>query len=368
MRQKARNISVAIAFILASALTAQAARIKDIAHIEGLGGSQVIGYGLVTGLNNTGDNQNTSFTVQSITNMLKRFGITAPQRNPRVRNVAAVMVTATVPPFAKKGSKIDVQVSSMGDASSLQGGILLMTPLSTSDGTIVGMAQGAVSVGGYDARSLGSRISKNVATTGRTPSGLILEKNMDQAVANSGELRISLREPDFTTATRIAEAIGNAGGSPAEAMDAGSVVIKLPAGQSPAKTVQLIAQIEALEVETDAVARVVINERTGTIVVGSNVRLQPATIAHSGLEITIQKQVIVPQPAPFTIRPPMPVETAEITATEEMNPATAFTVAGATVQDIANALNSLRVKPRDLIAIFQALKEAGALEGELVIQ
>jgi flagellar P-ring protein precursor FlgI len=183
------------------------ARIKDVAVIEGNSGVQVIGYGLVTGLNRTGDNQQTSYTVQSVMNMLKRFGITVPESNPRVRNVAAVMVTATIPTFSRQGSKIDVQVSSIGDATSLQGGVLLMTPVSTSNGQIVGMAQGPLSVGGYDVRSLGSRITKNSTTTGRVPNGLILELNLEGQIVDGENIRISLRNPDFTTATRIAQAI-----------------------------------------------------------------------------------------------------------------------------------------------------------------
>lgn len=348
----------------------EAARIKDIADIEGVSGVQVIGYGLVTGLNQTGDNQQATYTVQSVTNMLKRFGITVPQRNPRMRNVAAVMVTATVPTFAKRGTKIDVQVSSIGDATSLQGGVLLMSPLSSSDGTIVGMSQGPISVGGWDAQSLGSRVSRNMPNTGRVPGALILEVDIESSFVNNEQIRISLREPDFTTSLRIATAINNLAGlaNAATAVDAGTVQIALPAGLEQNQIMNVIAQVEALDVIPDPGARVVINERTGTVVIGGNVTLLPAVVAHSGLEITIQKQVLVPQPAPFTIRPPQPVETAEITATEELRPATALVVQGPTVTDMAEALNLLEVSPRDLIAIFQALKDAGALQAEIIIQ
>lgn len=368
---KLRNIllvSLLISFLYAFDM--QAARIKDIATIEGTGGTQVIGYGLITGLNQTGDNQQSSFTVQSVVNMLKRFGLTPPQLNPRVRNVAAVMVTATIPSFMKAGSKVDVQVSSVGDASSLQGGILLMTPLSVVTGEIVGMAQGAVSVGGYDFNAMGSRLGKNVSTTGRVPNGLILETSINGSFINNNIVRISLRDPDFTTANRIADAVNGSGGlgGSASAIDAGTVQVQIPAGTAPARQIALIAQIEGLNVQSDPVARVVINERTGTVVIGGNVQLLPAVVAHGGLEIQIQKQVLVPQPAPFTIRPPQTAETAEIKADEEQNAAVPLTVQGPTVQDIADALNLLMVKPRDLIAVFQALKEAGALQGELIIQ
>lgn len=365
-------IKILLILIAFSILTQNgfAARIKDIATIQGAGNVQAIGYGLVTGLNQTGDNPQASFTVQSVVNMLKRFGLTPPSINPRTRNVAAVMVTANIPAFAAAGTKIDVQVSSIGDASSLQGGVLLMTPLSLSTGEIIGMAQGPLSVGGYDYNAFGSRLGKNVTTSGRVPNGLILEKNINANYINNNSVVVTLREPDFTTAQRIADAINVSPGlnGTATPIDAGSVQVQLPTGLTQAQIFGFIAQIEGLNVTTDPVARVVINERTGTVVVGGNVQLLPAVVAHSGLEIQIQKQVLVPQPAPFTIRPPQIAETAEITTEEEVRAATALVVRGATVQDIADALNLLQVKPRDLIAIFQALKEAGSLQGELIIQ
>lgn len=361
-------IHILILLIMATPLFS--ARIKDVAVIEGNSGVQVIGYGLVTGLNRTGDNQQASYTVQSVMNMLKRFGVTVPETNPRVRNVAAVMVTATIPTFSKRGSKIDVQVSSIGDATSLQGGVLLMTPVSFSNGQIVGLAQGPLSVGGYDIRSLGTSITKNSTTTGRVPNGLILENNVDGQIIDGQNVRISLREPDFTTATRIAQAINSLPGlaNSATTLDAGSVQVQMPAGQTNDQIMQTIAAIEVLNVVKDPIARVVINERTGTVVVGGNVELLPAVVAHSGLEITIQKQVLVPQPAPFTIRPPQIAETADINAEEEIKESKALVVQGPTVADIAEALNLLEVQPRDLIAIFQALKESGSLQGELIIQ
>lgn len=361
-----------IFFFIAASFNANAARVKDIAIIEGAGEVQVIGYGLVTGLNNSGDNQQSTFTIQSISNMLKRFGLTIPERNPRIRNVAAVMVTANISSFMKKGSKVDVTVSSIGDANSLQGGVLLMTPLSTADGAIIGFAQGPLAVGGFDAQAYGSRITRNTATTGRIPNGLILNTDLNSEFINNEQIRIFLRQPDFTTATRISEAINGIAGlaGSATANDAATIQVQLPGGQTQQEAMQLITQIEALNIITDPVARIVINERTGTVVVGGNVELLPAVIAHSGLEIMIQKQVLVPQPAPFTIRPPSyrGFETAEIEAEEELNDARPLVVQGATVADIAEALNLLEVSPRDLIAIFQALKQAGSIQGELVIQ
>lgn len=362
------KLIIALSIIIIS--TGNAARIKDIATIEGVSGVQVIGYGLVTGLNQTGDNQLTSFTVQSVANMLKRFGLTIPNINPRMKNVAAVMVTATIPTFSKKGMKFDVTVSSIGDATSLQGGVLLMTPLSTADGAIIGTAQGPLSVGGYDFRALGTRLGRNFVTSGRIPNGLIIEQEIGGEFIQNQILRINLKDPDFTTANNVAVAINRLAGltNSATAIDAATVQVQLPAGLNQQQIMQTIANIEGTNVASDPVARVVINERTGTIVIGGNVQLLPAVIAHGGLEISIQRQIIVPQPAPFTIYPPRAYDYSIITTQEQINPATPLNVAGATVQDIATALNLLQVRPRDLISIFQALKDAGVLLGELIIQ
>jgi flagellar P-ring protein precursor FlgI len=355
-----------------------ASRIKDIAEISGTGKTAVVGYGLVTGLNNTGDNLQASHTTQSIMNMLKRFGITVPDHDPRFRNVAAVMITADIESFLKIGQRVDVQVSSVGDATSLQGGILLMTPMLTAQGQIVGNAQGAISVGGFGAQSLGSMVRRNFITTGRVPNGLKLEIDFDATVINDGVLRINLRQPDFTTANNVTDAINNGiagGGILAVSADAGTIEVTMPAGMIPAQIMQTIAVIEGLQVDTDPNARVVINERTGTIVIGQAVELHPAVVAHSGLEIRIEKQVLIPQPAPFRILPPWVVkETAELAATEDEKAENVSVLqvdaggAPPTVADVANALNALDVGSRDLIAIFQALKASGSLKGELIIQ
>ena len=379
-------------------LDLNAARIKDIAQIEGFGTVQVIGYGLVTGLNNTGDNQMSSFTVQSVTNMLKRFGLTVPQTNPRVRNVAAVMVTANMQSFSKKGSKVDILVSSIGDASSLQGGVLVMTPMSTSDGNVVGFAQGALSVGGYDFQSGGSRAGKNFVTAGRIPNGLVLDLPSVSSFVTNQKIRVTLREPDFTTSTRVATAINASAGltNAAVSIDPATVEITLPAGTQANQYTTLVAQIEGLAIQSDAVAKVVINERTGTVVVGGNVQLLPAVVAHGGLEISIQKNYVAPQSPAFPTsiggmnNPimggglgnmygyPLGInydflirkmkEVYNIFAKEEKNEAVALMPTGNSVQNMADALNTLKVSPRDLISIFQALKEVGSLQGELVIQ
>ena len=355
----------------------EASRIKDVAVVSGTSSTQVVGYGIVTGLNNTGDNLQASHTVQSVMNMLKRFGITVPKVSPRLRNVAAVMVTADIPAFSKVGGKIDVQVSSIGDATSLQGAILIMTPILTKKGKYIGSAQGALSVGGFGAQSLGSMVRRNFITTGRIPNGLVLETDFTAKVlSNNNTIKIDLREPDFTSANNISDAINNGiqgGGVVAVVNDGATVEVTIPAGFDNNQVMQTIAAIEVLNVDTDPVARVVINERTGTVVVGATVELHPAVIAHSGLEIRIEKQVLVPQPAPFAILPPWVVkETAKIAAEEDQkkDATSVLLIEGAnpTVADMAAALNALEVGPRDLIAIFQALKTSGSLKGELIIQ
>jgi flagellar P-ring protein precursor FlgI len=354
-----------------STLASYADRIKDIATIEGGGGIQVVGYGLVTGLNNTGDSPRSSFTIQSVLNMLKRFGLTPQQSifQQRTQNVAAVMVTATIPAYTRAGTKVDVTVSSIGDARSLQGGTLIMTPLVASDGVVYGMAQGPLSVGGYDIYALGSRSGKNLTNTGRIPGGLLLERNVEGALKSTTEIRIVLNHPDYTTATRIAAAINGLEGlaNTAQALDPSTVTVRFPQGTTQAQAIEYIARIEAADVVVDVAGKVVINERTGTIVVGGNVRLLPAVVAHGGLEIEIQQLNTVVQPAPFTIGTTARVSNAFVRTQEQANPAVALP-ATATVQDLANALNTLKVSPRDLVAIFQALKQAGALQADLIIQ
>ncbi len=356
--------------LLLAAPTGQAARIKDIASIDGISGTQVIGYGLITGLSNTGDSPRSTFTVQSVTSMLKRFGITVPQTNLRTRNVAAVMVTAVIPTFLKAGQRFDVQVSSLGDARSLQGGILLMTPLSGSDGgQVYAMAQGGVSVGGFQFSSSGSSVGKNFVSSGRVPNGGILEVDVPGNIVQNDELRIQLRDPDFTTSTRIAAAINRLPefNDAAEALDAATIRVQLSPGQTQNQIMQSIARIEGLLVTPDPVARVVINERTGTVVIGGKVQLLESVVAHGSLEIQIQTESGVSQPNPFTIARERRVDSSVLSAEEERNPAVVLNNTS-TVQEMADALNSLKVSPRDLIAIFQALKEAGSLQADLVVQ
>ncbi len=348
-------------------------RIKDIAYIQGVRGTQVIGYGLVIGLNNSGDTRRTIFTSQTIASMLKRFGITVQQSQLQLRNVAAVMVTGTVDPFMKQGAPFDITVSSLGDATSLQGGTLLMTPLSGIDGIVYAMAQGPVSIGGYDIKSYsGSELRRNHSAAGRVPNGAILDQGIPLTIRNGNKINIILRNPDFTTAKKIADAINAKYPSKAIASDPATVGVILPnefiikdQALGSDRVVDFISAIEILEIEPDVIAKVVINEKTGTIVVGEKVTLMPAAVAHGNLTIEIQGVNSLYFPSPVSQGQNIIVDdTGEnLGANSEM----VAIPSASTVQDIATALNSLKVNPRDIIAIFQALKEAGALKAELVI-
>ena len=338
------------------------ARIKDIAYVQGVRQQQLIGYGLVVGLNNSGDTQRSTFTVQSVTSMLKRFGITVPQGDLRLRNVAAVMVTATVPGFAKEGGSCDIIVSSMGDATSLQGGTLLMTPLSGIDGTIYAMGQGPLSTGGMSVNANGNEIRRNHTAAGRIPGGALIEKSMNTTFSKDSTVSVILTQADFTTASRIAEVINTKLGS--------RLAIPVDGSKEytpPGKLVEFISILELLEVSPDVVARVVINERTGTVVVGGNVSILPVAISHGGLNIEIESVPVISQASAFSQNgQTVLTQMTRVAAGEDSSTVVAFNGV-ATVQEVARALNSLKVTPRDIISIFQALKEAGALKAELVI-
>lgn len=358
---------VAVVLLLSTEVGQAASRIKDIAYVMGVRGEQVLGYGLAVGLAGTGDTQRSSFTIQSVTSMLKRFGITVPQSELRLRNVAAVMITATVPAFTKPGGVTDITVSSMGDATSLQGGTLLMTPLSGLDGEVYATAQGAISVGGFDVRSsTGARVGKNHTAAGRVPNGATIERAVATSFGDTTQVSLVLHQPDFTTAKHIADAINKALGEViAKSLDANTVAITIPITQR-SNLVGFISILETLEVEVDAIARVVINERTGTVVIGSNVSISAVAISHGGLNIDIESAPVISQPNGFSQGKTVVTKIERPTVTQDSTSVIALNGA-ATVQDVAKALNSLKVSPRDIIAIFQALKEVGALKAELVI-
>jgi flagellar P-ring protein precursor FlgI len=344
-----------------------AQRIKDVAFFKGEIQEQLIGYGLVVGLAGTGDSYRSSFTVQSVISMLKRFGITVPDVNLRTKNVAAVMITSRISNFLKTGSEFDVAVSSMGDATSLVGGTLLMTPLSGKDGNVYGLCQGAVSVGGFDINtSSGGRFAKNHSLSGRIPNGGILQKEIPAIQVNTQEVNLILNSPDYTTANNIVNAINQKlGGTNASAVDASGIKIQVPQDRQN-KIPEFLAELEGIQVQTDAIAKVVLNEKTGTVVAGSNVKILPVTITHGALKINIKSYPMISQPGAFSQGNTMLFNNLVPSVEQENN--NVVSIQGASnVQEVAAALNSLKVSPRDIIAIFQAIKEAGALNAELVI-
>lgn len=358
-------------FIFYFCVSAQAARIKDLAQVEGYRANQLFGYGLVVGLNGTGDKQNTEFTVQTLANLLQEYNIRVSPVDVRVKNVAAVMVTAEVPAFVQPGTRLDATVSSIGDASSLSGGVLLLAPLKGPDGKVYAIAQGAVSLGGgYTALGIGAKISKDHQTAGRITAGVLLERAVPSGiVSNDGQIRINLNKPDFTTARRMADALNKAPLQlAAQATSPGAVTVALPDGYKD-NAVGFIAALESLEIAPDNPARIVVNERTGTVIISRDVRIAPVAVAHAGLHITIKTDLKVSQPNPFGRGQTAVVPDTTITVKEPENRQLIELPGGAGVSlnELVHALNSLGVTPRDLIAVFEALREAGALQAELVV-
>jgi flagellar P-ring protein precursor FlgI len=355
-----------IGFESVSVSDGSAARIKDLSDIKGVRTNQLVGYGLVVGLDGTGDGKKALFTVQSMVSMLDKMGITVQAKDIAVSNVAAVMVTADLPPFARAGSKIDTLVSSIGDAKNLQGGTLLLTPLKAPNGEVFAVAQGPVNTGGFSAGGSGGSVQKNFPTVGRVISGALVEREIDQNFNRRSSLQLSLRQPDFTTASRVSDAINALFfGNIAAAPDAGTVAIKVPAAYV-GNLVDLISMIENLEVTPDAVARVVINERTGTVVMGEHVRISTIAIAHGNLSIVIKESSQVSQPLPFSRGETVVSPDTDIAVKEE-GKQLVLMKAGTSIGEVVRALNALGVSPRDLIAIFQAIKAAGALQADLEV-
>ncbi len=341
-------------------------RLKDLADIEGVSSTPLVGYGLVVGLNGTGDSPRTLFTNQAMRNMLERFGISINSDRVRTRNVAGVMVTSQVSDFAREGQRVDVTVSSIGDARSLFGGTLLLTALAGPDELVYGMAQGPLTTGGFDFESGGVSVRKNQASVGSIPDGMIVEREPGASLEGMEVVRYVLREPDFTTARRVAEAINNAQGNPvASAQDPVSIEVQVPEGY-PGGALGMISDTELLTVTPDVDARVVVSERTGTVIVGENVKLSSVAISHGTLSISIVNTPIVSQPGPFSQGQTV-VERATQIQVQEQGTGVAVMQESANVGDVAAALNSLGVTPRDIISIFQALKRAGALQADLVV-
>ncbi len=347
----------------------EAARIKDISSIEGVRQNQLIGYGLVVGLDGTGDGDKAKFTIQSLVNMLEKMGITVDGTKVKVDNVAGVVVTGNLPAFVRCGSKIDVVLSSLGDAESLQGGTLLLTPLKAPDGKIYAVAQGPVSLGGFSAGgSAGGGIQKNHPTVGRVPGGAMVEKELPLNFWQRDKISILLHYPDFTTALRtsrvINEVLGGRDGV-ARALDGGRIDIRVP-DKFRDSVVDFVVKIENLEVSPDVVAKVILNERTGTVVMGENVRLSTIAVSHGNLSIEIKENSRVSQPLPFSQGKTTIIPDTEVTVEEEKSRLLVLEK-GISIEEVVNALNAIGVSSRDLITIFQAIKKAGALQAELQI-
>jgi flagellar P-ring protein precursor FlgI len=348
---------------------AHAERVKDLAGVAGVRSNQLVGYGLVVGLDGTGDQTSqTPFTVQSILNMLAKYGVTIPPNvKPQLKNVAAVTVTATLPAFAKAGQALDVNVASIGNASSLRGGALLMTPLRGADGEVYAMAQGSVMVSGFGISGKdGSRVSVNVPSGGRVPNGATVEREVKSGFGTTEFVVLNLNSPDFTTATRLTEGINKAlGEGTATALDAVSVRVQAPADES--QRISFVSALQEMDIEPgDAPARVIVNSRTGTVVIGSHVRVMPAAVAHGSLSVTIRERQDVSQPNALAAGDTVTTQRSDISVDQPPSRMFLFD-AGVDLNDIVRAVNQVGAAPGDLVAILEALKEAGALRAELVV-
>ena len=362
-----RVLWIVIGLILAAGLS-RANRIKDVSHVEGVRENQLVGYGLVVGLDGTGDGSSSRFTVQSLAAFLRRNGVTLDISTVKMDYVSAVIVTASLPPFARPGSRLDVTVSSIGDTESLQGGTLIMTPLKGPDGQVYAVAQGSISVGGFEAGSSGTSVATNFVTAGKIPGGALIETAPPTPLENQGELTLVLENPDFTTAHRVAQVINaNFSEGTAKASDNTGIIVRVPAEYA-SRVPDFMAAIERLPVHPDQRARIVIDERTGTVVMGEDVRISTLAIAHGNLSIAITTQNDVSQPGDFAeVGETKRVKNSDVKATEEADRLTVVPE-GVSLGEVVQSLNAIGVTPRDLISILQSIKAAGALQAELVIQ
>ena len=346
-----------------------ASRIKDIADFEGVRDNLLVGYGLVVGLNGTGDDlTNSAFTKQSLIGMLERLGINTRDDTLKTKNVAAVMVTATLASFSRQGTRVDVSVAALGDAGSLLGGTLLVTPMIGADGEVYAVAQGQVAVGGFSTSGAAASVTKNVPTSGRIANGAIIERELDFDMRGMQNVRISLRNPDLTTARRVGNAINRLLNQPAAvAIDPGTVQLTVPPAY-PGGVVALLTDVEQLMVDPDQVARVVVDERSGVIVIGENVRISTVAIAQGNLTIKVTETPQVSQPGPFSTggtTTTVPRTNIQVNQGEEQK--LALLPQGVSLQELVNALNALGVGPRDMITILQTIKAAGALQAEIEV-
>ena len=360
---------IAILLLNATANTAVAApRIKDLVDFEGVRGNDLVGYGLVVGLNGSGDGiRNAPFTEEALGNLLERLGVNVSGEQFRPKNVAAVIVTGTLPPFARAGSRVDVTVSAIGDAKNLLGGTLIMTPLNAADGEIYAVAQGPIIAGGIGAEGDGARAQIGVPTSGSIPGGARIEREVPFVLNDLERVRLALREPDFTTAARIEAAINEALGAAVATMgDSGTIVLNLDAaGHAPAR---LLAAIENLEVQPAQKARVVVDQRSGTIVLGADVRISRVAISQGNLTIRVNETPVASQPNPFAEGETLALPRTEIEIDEGAENRMALVEENVTLADLVDGLNALGVGPRDMIDILKSIKAAGALHAELIVQ
>lgn len=363
-----RPRSLLLCLLVITTPSLRATRLKDLVEIEGVRDNQLIGYGLVVGLKGTGDKQQTVFSTQSLTNLLSRMGITVSPTAIQVKNTAAVLVTADLPPFIQPGTRIDVSVSSIGDSSNLQGGVLVLTPLKGADGQVYAVGQGSVVTGGFVAGRAGNSQTVNHPTSGRIPNGAIVEKAAP-SVTPGDKIHLQLRQSDFTTAARIAAAINKKFGAPesqvARAENSGVVTVLTPSAYK-TKPVEFVAELESVSVEADRPAKIVINERTGTIVMGNDVRITPVSILHGALTVEIETSLTVSQPGPLSqgkteLTPDVKVKAKEDKARDIV------LKQGASVEELVRALVGIGSTPRDIIAILQNLRAAGAIEAEVEV-
>jgi flagellar P-ring protein precursor FlgI len=365
------SLKAALLILVCAAVSASAGgvRLRDMAMIAGARDNQLVGFGLVAGLAGAGD-KDPVYTKQTIANMLQRYGINVPASTLSSKNVAVVMVTADIQAFVKSGERLDVQVASMGDASTLQGGVLLQTPLMGADNKVYAVAQGPVSIGGFTAGTGGgggATVTKNHPTTGQIVSGALVEREIPATVVREHTIQLLLREPGFTSASRVEAAINDVFTNSAHAMDSTAVEVRIPEGAE-SSPVDFIARIESLEVMPDTPARIIINERTGTIVATSRIRISNCAVAHGNITINVASTLDVSQPNPFsktgetTVTPRTSTQVTESKATMMTLPELP------TVEKVASALNGLGVTPRDMMAIFEAMKQAGALQAELILR
>ena len=341
-------------------------RVKDLASIEGVRQNQLVGYGIVVGLNGTGDTlNNIPFTKQSLQAMLERLGVNTRGATMRTQNLAAVMVTANLPPFSAQGTRIDVTVSSLGDAKSLQGGTLLVTPLLGADGEVYALAQGSVAIAGFTAEGDAAKVTRGVPTNGRISNGANVEREIAFKLNDARSLRLSLRNPDFTTSKRIAAAINDfMGADTAEPTDPATVTIQIPARYN-GNMIRLITEVEQLKVEPDQTARVIVDERSGIIVMGRDVRVSTVAIAQGNLTVTITEQPQVSQPAPLSNGRTVVVPRTGLKVDTGEGNKLALVKEGVSLRELVDGLNALGVGPRDLISILQAIKTAGALQADI---